>query len=78
VQHLVSLGLDENNAEWCAMQGWNYYQKQISNSRDPFKDACDYAALRALERSLSFNYKPPKAKSRPRTKKPQEAFNFGG
>lgn len=74
--HLISLGLTESNAQWCAEQGFIHYQKRVSNSRDPFKEACDYAGLKASERCFDFKYKPPKAKGTKRTKKPQEAFNF--
>lgn len=78
VAHLVSLGLDKHNAEWCAEQGLIHYKKKVSNSKNPFVEACDYAGMMASQRSLIFKYSSPKSKSKPRAKRPQEAFDFGG
>lgn len=77
-KQLISQGVDEANADWCANQGYAHYEKRVSNSKDPFKEACDYAGLKAEERCLKFKYRSPKAKVKRRAKKPQEAFNFGG
>lgn len=76
-KHLVSLGLEEHAAIGCANKAFEFYQKKISNSRDPFKEACDFAGKLAMERNLKFKYKSPTSKRGARSKKPQEAFNFG-
>jgi len=77
-QHLISHGLDEANANWCAEQGFLHYQRAVDNSKNPFNDACDYAGMMAEQRSLTFKYRAPKAKVKPRKKRPEEAFDFGG
>lgn len=76
--HLVSLGLDKYNAEWCAEQGLRHYKKAVGNGKNPFNEACDYAGMMASQRSLTFKYASPKAKSKTRAKRPQEAFDFFG
>lgn len=78
INHLISLGLDQSNAAWCAEQGIRHYEKAVGNSKNPFNDACDYAGMMASQRSLSFKYKSPKSKTKPRSKRPEEAFDFGG
>lgn len=75
-KYLVSLGLDELTAARCAEQGGVHWLKRVANSRDPFKEACDHAGQKAMERDMKFKYKSPKAATKRRTKKPQEAFNF--
>ncbi|CAH0528438.1 hypothetical protein CTH30272_02122 [Allocatenococcus thiocycli] len=77
-EHLVSCGFSVQNSLTQAGKAWQFFQKQICNSRDPFKDACDFAGGQAVLIEPKIKYKSPKAKSKPRTKKPQEAFNFGG
>ena len=42
-QHLMSLGLDEVNANWCARKGTEHFQKAVGSSKNPFNDACNYA-----------------------------------
>lgn len=76
--HLVSLGLDKYNAEWCAEQALRHYKEAIGNSKNPFNEACDYAGMMASQRSLTFKCSSPKAKSKPRAKKPQGSTDFGG
>jgi len=75
-KHLMECGLDSGNAEWCAQQGVAHYKKRVGNSKNPFNEACDYAGLIAGQRSLTFKYVSPKAKAKPRAKRPQEAFDF--
>ncbi len=75
--HLESLGLSETLSGIYAQKGYEHYQSSVCNTRDAFKDACDHAGMLAQQNVSGFKYKPPKAKSRARTKKPQEAFNFG-
>lgn len=75
-RHLIGCGLDSANAEWCAQQGVIHYKQRIGNSKNAFNEACDYAGLMAGQRSLTFKYASPKAMSKPRAKRPQEAFDF--
>lgn len=77
VNHLVSLELPELDAQLCASYGYDLFIKTTANSKNPFKDACDIAGLKAMERGVKgFKYKSPVSKSTRRTKKPQEAFDF--
>lgn len=41
--HLISCGFSAANSATQAGKAWQFFQKQICNSRDPYKDACDYA-----------------------------------
>ena len=75
-QHLMSLGLDEGNANWCARKGAEHFQKAVGSSNNQFNDACNYAGLLAGQRCLKFKYSAQKAQSKQRAKKPQEAFDF--
>lgn len=76
-QHLMKLGLDEGNANWRARKGVEHFEKAVGSSKNPFNDACAYAGMMAEQRSLKFKYVAPKGQQRPRSKKPQEAFDFG-
>lgn len=76
-RYLTSLGFSESNSAICAQYGYEFYERSICNSRDPFKDSCDHAGAKAQMAQPKIKYKSPKAKSKPRTKKPQDAFNFG-
>lgn len=42
-EHLVSCGFSAQNSLTQAAKAWQFFQKQICNSRDPYKDACDHA-----------------------------------
>ncbi|GHZ69171.1 hypothetical protein VCSRO127_0491 [Vibrio cholerae] len=42
-EHLVSCGFSAQNSITQAGKAWQFFQKQICNSRDPYKDACDHA-----------------------------------
>lgn len=74
--HLISLGYSESNSTLSAQFGWEFFERSVCNSRDPFKDACDHAGARAQTKQTDIKYKSPKAKTKPRAKKPQDAFNF--
>lgn len=75
--YLVSLGLPSGAALHYAIKGAEHFKSSICNSRDPFKEACDYAGGLAQSGVVSFKYKSPKSQPVRRKKKPQEAFNFG-
>lgn len=75
-KELTSQGLTHSQATSFALKAGDYFEKSICNSRDPFKDCCDYAGEMAAKSIVGFKYKSPKAKSRTRAKKPQEAFKF--
>lgn len=74
--HLVELGLDPFKAKQCADKAFIYYQKQIGNSKDPYKQACDHAGDLACGMVAKFKYKSPSNRSKRMTKKPQDAFDF--
>lgn len=77
VKHLVSIKLPESDAVICADYGLDLFNKTTANSSNPFKDACDIAGAKAMERVVKgFKYKSPVSKSTRRARKPQEAFNF--
>ena len=76
VNHLVKLGFSDRVAELSASEGWDHFEKSVCNSRDPFKECCDFAGERAKIREPKTKYTSPKGKSTARSKKPQEAFNF--
>lgn len=78
VEHLVRLGLDELTATLCAQSGVEHFKLKVSNSRDPFKDACDHAGEIAVRKNPKFKYKSPSSKRSVRQKRPQEAFTFTG
>ena len=42
-QHLMKLGLDEGNANWCSRKGVEHFEKTVGSSKNPFNDACAYA-----------------------------------
>lgn len=73
---LIGGGLDEANARWCANQGYEYYRKTVCNSKDPLAETINYAGHLAETRSLTYKHKQAKPKSKPRAKRPPEAFNF--
>lgn len=76
-KHLVSCGFSENNSQFQAEKVWHFFQNQICNSRDPFKECCDYAGVQAALMETGVKYVSPKAKARKRgSKRPQEAFKF--
>lgn len=72
----MNQGVAEARAAHYSRMAYDYFNERICNSRDPFKDCCDYAGKMAESDILKFKYKSPKAKSTARAKKPQEAFNF--
>lgn len=74
--HLTSLKFSEANASRSAQKGWEFFDRAVCNSRDPFKDACDHAGAYANLSEPKIKYKSPKAKASRRTKKPQSAFDF--
>ncbi len=74
---LMSQGLSQSSAMSFAIKAGDYFERSVCNSKDPFKECCDYAGDLASKSVSGFKYKSPKAKSRARVKKPQEAFNFG-
>lgn len=75
--HLLSCGFSEANSAIQSEKAWDFFQKKVCNSKDAFKDCCDYAGGCAMISEPNIKYKQPKAQSRARTKKPQEAFKFG-
>lgn len=75
--YLVSLGMARNSARGYARKGADHFESSVCNSRDPFKESCDYAGKMAEREIKGFKYKSPKAKGTRRNKRPQEAFNFG-
>ncbi|WP_413114140.1 hypothetical protein [Thaumasiovibrio sp. DFM-14] len=76
--NLSSQGLPPHCANFYAHRGVVYYQNVVSNSKDPFKDACDYAGKLAASRIASFNYQPVKQPPSRRSIKarPQSLFDF--
>ncbi|MBV1842225.1 hypothetical protein [Photobacterium ganghwense] len=76
IEHLMKQGINEANAEYCAIQGIQFFEKKTSNTKDAFNDACNHAGLIAEQRCFGFKYKPPVSKTTRRLKRPQEAFNF--
>ena len=77
-KHLESLGLDAKLSYSCACDGARFYNRAIANSSNPFKAACDHAGDQARNYDSKFKYKSPSSASARTSKKPQEAFNFGG
>lgn len=75
--HLINIGYSPYIADSCAQQGGVYYTKAVCNSKDPLKECCDHAGKLAQQKQPEVKYKSPKSQYRKRTKKPQEAFNFG-
>ncbi|WJZ69966.1 membrane lipoprotein [Vibrio phage vB_VpaM_XM1] len=76
LEHLIGLGLEHHTAIACADKGVEFYNRQVANARDPFKEACDYAGNIAMQRNAKFKYKSPTSKRQARQKRPQEAFKF--
>jgi len=76
--YLKSLGLSSGVAQRYGIKGADYFETSVCNSRDPFKDSCDYAGKLAEREIKAFKYKSPKAKVKRRQKRPQEAFDFKG
>ena len=74
--HLESLKLDPFKAGICANKAHQHYLTSIGNSKDPFKDICDYAGKLGSGMDAKFKYKSPVCRSGKRTKKPQETFDF--
>lgn len=77
-KHLESLGLDAKLSYSCACDGLRFYSRAIANTSNPFKAACDHAGEQAKNYDLKFKYKSPSSASARTSKKPQEAFDFGG
>lgn len=77
-QHLESLGFSKAVSAKCAFDGYMHFEKKVCNSRDPYLEACNFAGEKAHVMQPSVKYKAPKKKSKPRAKKPQDAFDFGG
>lgn len=76
--HLQYLGLSEAVANIYALKGCDHYESSVCNSKDAFKDACDFAGSAAQNAIHGFKYKSPKAAVKRRAKKPKEAFDFNG
>lgn len=74
--HLVSLKLDAFKAQQCADEAYKFYLTSVGNSKDPFKETCDYAGKLAQGKQAKFKYKSPTSKNGKRTKKVQDAFDF--
>lgn len=74
--HLVFYGFSKSVSAHCAQYGYDFFERSICNSRDPYKDACDHAGALAETKMHGVKYKSPKAKSNRRSKRPQEAFKF--
>lgn len=74
--YLLSIGFGKYNSKSQSMKCAEFYRSKLSNSKDVFKDCCDYAGSLAHTLEPNVKYKQPKSKSKPRKKKPQEAFNF--
>lgn len=75
-KHLESVGFSVLTSIKAANVGLAYFNKQVCNSKDAFKESCDHAGDVAHKLQPKVKYKSPKAKSKPRYKKPPEAFNF--
>ena len=73
---LESQGIAKCRAIKFANDAGDFFQTNVCNSKDPFKECCDYAGRNAESTIIGFKYKSPKSKSNPRRKKPQEAFVF--
>lgn len=76
--YLIELGFSEINSKRSAQDAFYYYSKKVSNSKDAYKDTCDFAGAKAMISEPKIKYKSQKSKANRRNKKPQEAFNFGG
>lgn len=76
-EHLVCCGFSQRVSAICAQYAWEFYDRSLCNSRNPYKDCCDHAGAKAQTMQIGVKYKSPRAKSKPRSKKPQDAFNFG-
>lgn len=77
-EYLISIGYRESVAMLSAKEGGCFFTKSCCNSKDAFKECCDFAGKIAQQKQPSIKYKQPKSPTRKRSKKPQEAFNFGG
>lgn len=77
-QHLINCKLDVIKATKCANDAYEYYLKQVGNSKDPYKQTCDHAGQLAsgMVGKGKFKYKSPVNKTGRRVKKPQDAFDF--
>lgn len=74
--YLKSLGLPHGAAQRYGIKASDYFESSVCNSRDPFKESCDFAGKMAEREVKSFKYKSPRSQVRRRNKRPQEAFNF--
>ena len=72
--HLEQLKLDPFKAGICANKAHEYYLKSIGNSKDPYKEICDYAGKLASGMDAKFKYKSPVVKTGKRVKRPQDIF----
>lgn len=77
-RHLMSLGCPEGAATSSARKGVEHWQRAVGSSKNPFNEACDYAGMIAEQVCLGFKYKPPKAASKPRNKRPPDALDLRG
>jgi hypothetical protein len=75
-KELIRQGLHESRAAYYGRKSSEYYQEQLCNSKDPFRDCCNYAGQLAQQENAGFKYKQPAAKRGSRSKRPQEAFKF--
>lgn len=75
-EHLIKCGLDEFRAKQCAAKSFTFYQKEVGNSKDPYKQACDHAGQLACGMVPKFKYKSPSNRAKRQTKRPQDVFDF--
>lgn len=76
--HLEACKLDSFNAGVCAVRAYKYYQTSVGNSKDAYKETCDYAGKLAegAVGKTKFKYKSPVSKTGRRVKRPQDSFDF--
>lgn len=74
-EYLISIGFSKTCTMMATSGVADFYRKTVCNSKDPFKECCDFAG-KIAEQYSEIKYKSPKAKTKPRKKRPPSAFNF--
>lgn len=75
-QHLINCKLDPFKAGKCADDAYKHFLNKVGNSKDAYKETCDYAGKLASGLEPKFKYKSPVSKTGKRVKRPQSAFDF--
>lgn len=76
--HLISCGFSAANSATQAGKAWQFFQKQICNSRDPYKDACDYAGGASAANRAQSEIQITKGKNESASKETSRGFQLRG